>query len=494
MCGIYAHFHNASPMRNNGGLCALKSRGPDSCIMVQLPTITLGFTHLKINGFQSQPMSSGKWWILCNGEIFNHFELENTLGLVSPPNASDCWILPYMFDKYGFNDVCNRLDGEFAIIAYNSESNTLYAYRDPFGVRPLYIGRSSSGIVIASEMKAMRSCYYVDHVLPGACTSIDRNNNMSTMKYHTLPSIKVDLDVFDYSIRVDLINAVQKRYMSDKKVGALLSGGLDSSIICSILTKHCIPLGEKLNTFSIGFEGSTDLKYARIMAKYLNSVHHEIVVTPDDFISAIRKVIYSIESYDITTVRASVGNWLVGQYISKHTDCKVIFNGDGSDELFGGYLYFKNAPCDDDFEKEIERLLSEIHIFDVLRSDRCMAAHGLEARTPFLDKDFVKLVREIPTVHLRPSSTRMEKALLRQSFRDYLPQEIYNRRKEAFSDGVSAVNDSWFSQVIFEKDKYLSIFQEFYPGRTNIIPHYWMPKWCPETKDPSARTLNLYIN
>jgi asparagine synthase (glutamine-hydrolysing) len=495
MCGIYAHFHNSIPMRNSGGLCALKRRGPNNMILTQLEKITLGFTHLKINGFQPQPMTSGKWWILCNGEIFNHFQLETELGLISPPNASDCWVLPYLFDKYGFNDVCQRLDGEFAIIAYNSESNTLYAYRDPFGVRPLYIGKSHHGVVVASEMKAMKLCGDVKHVLPGACTSIDSSDNISTMKYYTLPTSKITTnDYYGSELSRLLIQSVKKRYMSDKPVGALLSGGLDSSIICAILVRHCIPNGTRLKTFSIGTEGSPDLKNARIVANYLNTDHHEIVVTADDFIDAIREVIYSIESYDITTVRASVGNWLVGRYIAKHSDCKVIFNGDGADELFGGYLYMRNAPCDGEFEKEIERLLSEIHMFDVLRSDRCIAAHGLETRTPYLDKEFVQLARSIPTLYLRSSAYRIEKSVLRSEFHDYLPNEIIQRKKEAFSDGVNATNTAWFRSLIDEKDYYRSIFSQYYPGRLSIIQHYWMPRWSPETSDPSARTLNVYMN
>jgi asparagine synthase (glutamine-hydrolysing) len=480
-------------MRNGGGLCALKTRGPNGMILTQLEKITLGFTHLKINGFQAQPMMSGKWWILCNGEIFNHSDLEKQLGLVAPPNASDCWVLPYLFEKYGFNDVCRRLDGEFAIIAYNSEANTLYAYRDPFGVRPLYIGKTNSGFVVASEMKAMRTSANIQHVLPGACTSID-SNQFSTMMYYQLPSLKKVQHLFSTEINTLLIESVKKRYMSDKPVGALLSGGLDSSIICSILVRYCVPVGTRLKTFSIGTADSPDLAHARIVAKYLNTDHHEIVVTPGDFTNAIRKVIYSIESYDVTTVRASVGNWLVGEYIAKHTDCKVIFNGDGADELFGGYLYMRNAPSDDEFEKEIVRLLSEIHMFDVLRSDRCMAAHGLETRTPYLDKNFVQLVRSIPIRFLTSSAYRIEKSVLRQAFQEYLPSEIISRKKEAFSDGVNATNTAWFHNLIDEKMFYKSIFNQYYPGRLSIIPYYWMPRWSPETSDPSARTLNVYIN
>jgi len=496
MCGIYAHFHNSNPRRSTHWIRSLKHRGPDGTVIVQLPKITLGFTHLQINGSQSQPLTTGNWWILCNGEIFNHVKLENDMELAPPPNSSDCWILPYLFDAFGFNHVCQQLDGEFAMIAYNSLTNTLYAYRDPFGVRPLYIGKSYRGIVVASEMKVMKNCKNVWHVLPGACTSISSDNSISTMKYY-IPTIEkkisTDFEMATTMVRQTLIDAVKKRCMSDRPVGALLSGGLDSSIICSILANQCLRDKSQLKTFSIGMEGSTDLLHARIMSKFLNSDHHEIVVTSDDFMEAIDSVIYSIESYDTTTVRASVGNWLVGRYISNHSDCKVIFNGDGSDELFGGYLYFHKAPDDSEFEKETARLLSEIHMFDVLRSDRCMAAHGLETRTPFLDIDLVSLIHKLPTQYLRPSSTQQEKFILREAFKEFLPDAIYSRRKEAFSDGVNESNTSWFSDIVDEKRYYYETFNKYYPDRVPI-PHYWMPSWSPEATDPSARTLNIYKN
>lgn len=492
MCGILAYFHNSIPPSKYGGLCALKPRGPDGMILTHLEKITLGFTHLRINGNGSQPMSNGKWWVLCNGEIFNHVQLEQELKLTPPPNASDCWILPYMFEAYGFNNVCDRLDGEFAIIAYNSENNTLHVFRDPYGIRPLFIGRKSNAIVVASELKAMKTCSSVDWVKPGMNISVDTFFNITKMRYTYPFNFKIDEhhnQEITSLIRTKLISAVKKRCMSDKPIAALLSGGLDSSIICSIL-KQQLKDGETLNTFSIGMEGSTDLKYARIMADYLESNHHEIIVTKLDILSAIPAVINDIESYDVTTVRASVGNWMLGRYIRNHTNFKVVFNGDGSDELFGGYLYFNNAPSDQEFESEIDRLLSEIHMFDVLRSDRSMSSHGLEARTPFLDKDFAQLVRRIPTHILRPTQTQKEKFILREAFKNYLPHSIYTRRKEAFSDGVNALNTSWFSTLVNEREWYYSIYRAFYEH--DIIPHMWMPKWCPETDDPSARTLNIY--
>ena len=251
----------------------------------------------------------------------------------------------------------------------------------------------------------------------------------------------------------------------------------------------------KLHTFSIGMAGSPDLKYARKVADCIRSVHTNIVVTADDFRDAVPQVIHDIESYDITTVRASVGNWLVGKYIKDHTDCKVVLNGDGSDEIGGGYLYMRKAPTDAHFNSETLRLLNEIHMFDVLRSDRCMAAHGLEARTPFLDKQVVHTWLSIP-VGLRTSHSRMEKAILREAFEicELLPPDVLWRRKEAFSDGVNTdgSTEKWYTRPD-EAEYYRKLFDSDYKHAAKVIPHMWMPKWVDST-DPSATSYLSSIN
>jgi asparagine synthase (glutamine-hydrolysing) len=317
--------------------------------------------------------------------------------------------------------------------------------------------------------------------------------------------------------------AIEKRCMSDRPIGALLSGGLDSSSVCAFIAKILAKSGKQLKTFSIGMPGSTDLVYAKKVAEHINSIHHEILLTKEDFFSAIKHVIRDTETYDITSVRASVGNWLIGKYIKENTEIKVVFNGDGSDEALGGYLYFFRAPNDEEFESEIERRLKDIHLFDVLRSDRSMAAHGLEARTPFLDKQFVAACRAIPTLYLRPTKDKQEKHILRFALdgENILPHDVLWRKKEAFSDGVSASEtpwhrtiDDWARQQISHIDLKLSrapidypnntpktaealfyraVFETYYGTQASeIIPYFWMPKWSPETKDPSARTLSLY--
>lgn len=312
-------------------------------------------------------------------------------------------------------------------------------------------------------------------------------------------------------IKGTLINAVKKRLLSDRPIACLLSGGLDSSLITSIVVNLLKDKTKnKLETFSIGLPGSTDLVYAKKVANYLGTKHTEILLTEDDFFNAIPEVIEKIESYDTTTLRASVGNYLVSRYISQNSKAKVIFNGDGSDELTGGYLYFNKAPNSLLFDFEVKHLLQNIHYFDVLRSDRSISSCGLEPRTPFLDKTFVNTYLSIPLYYRKPEGNEIEKKILRDSFMEFLPRDVLYRKKEAFSDGVSGNDRSWY-QVISEKlDKidipifehnekhmcpktkeqmyYRYLFEQKYPKRENVIPYFWMPKWS-NTTDPSARTL-----
>jgi asparagine synthase (glutamine-hydrolysing) len=286
-----------------------------------------------------------------------------------------------------------------------------------------------------------------------------------------------------------------------------------------------------LETFSIGFEGSEDLRHARMVAEWIDSKHHEIIMTPDEFFAAIPEVVHAIESFDITTVRASVGNYLVSRAIRERSDCKVVFNGDGADEIFGSYLYFYKAPSDQEFERETQRLLGNIHYFDVLRSDRSISSHGLEPRTPFLDKSFVATAMSMPTKWRRPGTCHglqppiCEKWLLRRAFEDshLLPPEVLWRRKEAFSDGVSGPVKSWYEEIqervshqvpdnwkdiaadsfakpteiapkTAEAFYYRHLFSQKYKGSLAkaVVPFFWMPRWIEGASDPSARTLAVY--
>jgi asparagine synthase (glutamine-hydrolysing) len=344
-------------------------------------------------------------------------------------------------------------------------------------------------------------------------------------QYHTVPWLKnpalADPVAAARALKDGLIAAIRKRLLTERPIAALLSGGLDSSLVAALVQRELKEAGKPpLETYTIGFEGSTDLRFARLVADHIGSKHTEIIMTPQQFFDAIPEVIRDIESYDITTVRASVGNWLVSREIKRRSEAKVLFNGDGSDEVFGSYLYFYNAPSDREYEEDIVRLLREIHSFDVLRSDRCISSHGLEPRTPFLDKAFVQTVLSIPLEFRRPSKSRPEKWLLRRAFDDgvTLPRDVLWRRKEAFSDGVSGQEKAWYeiakeaaaaitvgekmgtafetpvSLVPTTPEMYLyrKLFEKDYAGLSAVnVPHFWMPRWS-DAKDPSARTLTVY--
>jgi asparagine synthase (glutamine-hydrolysing) len=380
---------------------------------------------------------------------------------------------------------------------------------------------ANGGRVWASELKAIPAdCLTIAPFPPGTWREYSLSGDLlSEQRYHTIPWIKVSAPNPSTALVSALRDAVEKRMMSERPVGALLSGGLDSSLVAALASRSAVKQGQRLHTFSIGMPGSTDLVFARKVADHIGSAHHEILLTKQDFLDAIEPVIKAIESYDITTVRASVGNWLVAKWIRDHTDIKVVLNGDGSDEVGGGYLYFYRAPSDEAFEAESERLLEEIHLFDVLRSDRSISSHGLEPRTPFLDKQLVATWRSLLTVLRRPSGDRMEKHVLREAFSivdpTLLPEDVLWRKKEAFSDGVSSTEESWYVTVgkhaeamglvadptwthnppaTAEGIYYRQVFERLYPNRESVIPHMWMPRWIPGATDPSARTLKeLYV-
>ena len=281
-------------------------------------------------------------------------------------------------------------------VIHDSKTGKLFAGRDPMGVRPGFIGRDGNEIMIASEAKPLvKHCSEILPFKPGTwwCSASPDAFN-SYFQYNGV-SIreKTEEDICN-KIQILLKEAVKKRLMAEREIGCLLSGGLDSSLICALVNKYYE--GLKLNTFSIGLPGSIDLEYAQTVADYLGTAHHQVEVTEAEFLDAIETVIYNIESYDTTTVRASVGNYLVSKFITENSNCKVIFNGDGSDEVCCGYVYLRNAPTPKALQKESERLVEEIHYFDVLRSDRSISSNGLEARTPFLDKAFVKYYLSIP--------------------------------------------------------------------------------------------------
>ena len=522
MCGIWAWIHNNISVDShtnlwNSGVHKISARGPEGHMWLARPDSLWCFTRLAINGLSDsgmQPFIMDKMSWMCNGEIYNSKDLEKDTGYVTA--GSDCEVLGSVYLHAGDSvKFARALDGVFSLVLYDGVKYVVA--RDPYGVRPLFYTLSEDGYRFASERKALEPFCTgtISEFPPGEVWEIDKMI-AKRYKYHQVPWLK-GVNVPLSALKDALVAAVDKRLMTERPVASLLSGGVDSSLISALVQKRLSEKGAPtLKTFSIGMAGGTDLLFAQKVAKHIGSDHREIIVTADQMFDAIPQVIHDIESYDITTVRASVGNWLIAKAIRETTDCKVVFNGDGSDEVFGSYLYFYRAPSDMAFEHETQRLLEEIHQYDVLRSDRSISSHGLEARTPFLDKQFVAVAMSYPTAMRRPGE-RMEKQLLRDAFDDgLLPKEVLYRRKEAFSDGVSSQEKSWLEIIqdkILEKGLvpdnwreiayaknywpvpqtpeafyYRELFEKDYKHTSNLWP-YWMPKWSPETSDPSARTL-----
>ena len=542
MCGIFSiinhnNKHEYSRLVNYNFKRG-SARGPEYSKLTTFQeekdsNIILGFHRLAINGLNKdshQPLVYKGCRLICNGEIYNYRELYESIGVV-PQTGSDCEVIIHYYKKYGIKQTLSRLRGVYAFVLVDEVSGFTYVARDIYGVRPLFIAdmmeNNNSSICFASEMKMLHLLTQnIRQVQPGSFYSFSRENGNNIWK-QVGHDIFYNKDVFvpiynnNYNkqkalelIRDSLTEAVQVRVeTTDRPIACLLSGGLDSSLITS-LVKKCLGENQVLETYSIGFEGSEDLKYARKVANFLKTDHHEIVVQEEDFLNEIPNVISLIESYDTTTVRASVGNYLVAKYISQHSKAKVIFNGDGSDEVTGGYLYFHESPSMEEFHEECLRLLKDIHYFDVLRSDRSISGNGLEARTPFLDEVFVRNYLTLP-IELRchPINNQCEKYLLREAFRGYLPEEVLFRTKEAFSDGVSKQTRSWYEiiqeYVETQKDQivhetrlyntpttneqlyYRSLFEKSYKYSENVIPYFWMPRFVDAT-DASARTLKFY--
>tara|TARA_B100000131_G_scaffold320616_1_gene369232 strand:+ start:8526 stop:10130 length:1605 start_codon:yes stop_codon:yes gene_type:complete len=532
MCGFFSYLGDTlrkTDLIESGE--KISYRGPDnSSYFIFKPHIFFGFHRLSIVDTSSagnQPMfhpEDKNIALICNGEIYNHEDIKKVHNITTN-SGSDCEVILHLYKKYGIEKTLSELDGVFAFCLYDQNTGVLYSARDPYGVRPSFFGETHNGeIFIASEAKAMSNyCNEVKQFPPGTWWSSESNAfNKYYNSNHTIDTSITEKSAL-VSIKKNLIQAVEKRMMSEREIGCLLSGGLDSSLIASIVSRLS---SEKIKTFSIGLEGSPDLHYAKIVADWIGSDHHEIIMTTSEFLNAIEDVIYKIESYDTTTVRASVGNYLVSKYISENTNCKVIFNGDGSDEVCCGYVYNKNAPDALALQAESQKLIDEIHFFDVLRSDRSISSNGLEARTPFLDKEFVKHYMSIPPeLKAFDKTTRVEKHLLRKAFAPakgdeenaFLPDEILWRHKCAFSDGVSSAKNSWHKSIQefvnskitdeeFEKGAealthckpmlkeslyYRNIFKTFYPNLDKIIPHFWMPNWT-DVIDPSARELSGY--
>lgn len=489
----------------------LRRRGPDNMLYRQVSKLVwFGFTRLAINDLSEsgdQPMFYNHVWMICNGEIYNCKELAQLYD-IKCRGRSDCEIILHLYSKFGFDECVKMLKGVFALVLYDAATNVVYAANDPIGVRPLFVGDKVveqnkfqfHTMMLASEPIALHTagCTDICFFNPGETMSFNLSGGGLSKpvysRYYNYSWSQVDypVDIILKRIRGRFIRAVKRRLMSDRPIGALLSGGLDSSLVCAILSKF-VP---NLHTFSIGMEGSPDVKYAEMVAKHIGSTHTTITCSIDEFLEVIPEVIRAVQSWCVTTVRASVGNFLIGKYISQKTPIKVVMNGDGSDEINASYKYCKYAPSPKAFYADNVRLVREVYMYDVVRSSRCMEYWGLEARTPFLDVDVVDTFMAIkPELKMVGDAYQsIEKYLLRKAFEadGLLPTGVLWRSKEAFSDGVSPEENSWHTilknKIGDEETYYKKIFEEVLPECTNIIPKKWEPRFV-DVDDVSAREL-----
>lgn len=520
------------------------NRGPDRSTfeVIHKPTnAILGFHRLSImdpstRGDQPFKLETDTRtiWSICNGEIYNHHELATKYNL-HLTSGSDCEIIPHLYKSQGIDVLCKELDGEYSFTILDIDMKTgygdIYICRDRFGIRPLFYTENNEYYNFSSEIKSIADNNSVKVFPPRnymhlTNTNGSWNNLGFTYYYKIQKSILLteettSLEQIKEKIRTTFIESVKSRLSSDRPLGCLLSGGLDSSLVASIASQILKENGRQLQTFSIGMDGSTDEYYAKQVAKHIGSNHTHIKFEQEDFINALKNVIYVTETYDITTVRASTGQYLVSKWISENTDIKVLLIGDGSDELTAGYMYFHKAPSYEELHNENIRLLEDIHYYDVLRADRGIAENGLEARVPFLDHKFVDLYLSIDPKLRHPNTFKLEKWLLRDAFNTtdnkYLPSEVLFRKKEAFSDGVSSMKKSWYKIVQeyanelytdeeFEKEQkrithncppskealyFRKIWEENYSD-PYVIPYFWLPKWCGNVNEPSARVLQVY--
>ena len=496
------------------------SRGPDDTRVVETSDGLLGFHRLSIMGLTPsgmQPFQYGNSYVVCNGEIYGFEKLKEELSVkYTFESESDCEILLPLYQEYG-TDMFDMIDAEFACIIYDGEAREFIAARDSIGIRPLYYGYDKEGAVIfASEAKNLVGL--AEKIMPFPPGHYYKGGQF--ICYCDIAKVDTvchdDLETVCKSIHDKLVAGVEKRLVADAKVGFLLSGGLDSSLVCAIAAKKS---KERIKTFAIGMsEDAIDLKYAKQVADYIGSDHTEVYMTPDEVLSSLETVIQLLGTYDITTIRASMGMYLVCKAIHEQTDIRVLLTGEISDELFG-YKYTDFAPDARAFQEESQKRIHELHMYDVLRADRCISVNSLEARVPFGDLEFVKYVMAVDP-ELKLNTYGKGKYLLRHAFEQggYLPDEILWREKAAFSDAVghSMVDylkeyaDKQYTDAEFEsrcksytharpftKESllYREIFEKYYPGQAEMVADFWMPnrEWegC-DVNDPSARVLSNY--
>lgn len=495
------------------------SRGPDDSRVLEIGGGLLAFHRLAIMGLAPegmQPFTLDSSAVVCNGEIYGYEKLKEQLSKkYTFQSGSDCEVLLPLYREYGV-DMFRMLDAEFALILYDGVSGQFIAARDPIGIRPLYYGYDAQGVIVfASEPKNLVGLCEKILPFPPGCYYKDGKFVRYSEIYHASAYTRDNLDTVCRKIREKLIAGVEKRLVADAKVGFLLSGGLDSSLVCAIAAKRS---KTPIRTFAIGMVGDAiDLKYARQAADWMGSQHTEVIMTREQVLSSLEEVIRVLGTFDITTIRASMGMYLLCKWIHENTDVRVLLTGEISDELFG-YKYTDFAPSAAAFQEESEKRIRELHMYDVLRADRCISANSLEARVPFGDLDFVKYVLSIDP-EKKLNTYGKGKYLLRHAFEgDYLPHDLLYREKAAFSDAVghSMVDylkeyaEAYYTDAEFETKRknyahaapftkesllYREIFEKYYTGQGEMIVDFWMPnkswKGC-DVNDPSARVLSNY--
>lgn len=521
MCSIFG------VQSKSADVCLLKecfgrtaSRGPDMSRFMEIPCGYLGFHRLAIMGLDErgmQPFSLDGDYIVCNGELYGFRPLRRRLmEKYEMRSESDCEILLPLYREYGL-EMFRTLDAEFALIIYDSATNSLIAARDPIGIRPLYYGMlPDGGIAFASEPKNLVGlCKTILPFPPGCCFAGGRFVRYADPA-HVEQYAMDDENTVCARLRALLIKGVKKRLDADAPLGFLLSGGLDSSLVCAIAGRE---LTKPIHTFAVGMDvDAIDLKYARQVADYIGSDHTEVIINRQQVLEALPKVVELLGTYDITTIRASIGMYLVCKYIHENTDIRVLLTGEISDELFG-YKYTDFAPDAAAFQHEAEKRIRELHMYDVLRADRCISVNSLEARVPFGDLAFVRYAMSIDPA-LKLNRHGMGKYLLRKAFSEdkLLPDNILWRQKAAFSDAVghSMVDDlkecaelrysdedaeaksaAYSHARPFTKESlmYRELFESCYPNQSRMVVDFWMPNrtWpgC-NVNDPSARVLKNY--
>ena len=523
MCGftVYTGSDKKTRIETAGEFQKLKYRGPDNTLINDIgENGWMGFHRLKIMDVSNdgnQPMIYDNISLVCNGEVYNYPELKEKYSKdYTYSSSSDCEVIIPMFLEKGVRQTALELDAEFVFVIHDSEANKYFAARDPIGIRPMFYAYTEQGdIMFASEMKSLSDiCKIVKPFPPG-----HYYEDGKILPYRDISKVESftdhEIEEVYSSINTLLTKGVEKRLTADVPVGFLLSGGLDSSLVCAIAAKM---MDKPIRTFAVGIDiDPIDTKYARIVADYLGADHTEVLFTKQDIFDTLSTLIYKLETWDITNIRAAMGMYLVSKYVAENTDIKVLMTGEISDEIFG-YKYTDFAPSPSAFQKEAEKRLMEIYMYDVLRADRSISSTGLEARVPFGDLDFVEYVMSIPP-EKKMNFTGVGKYILRKAFEeDYLPKDILYREKAAFSDAVghSVVDNlkAWakdiysddelmLSQVKFthsppiskESLMYREIFEKHFPGKANVIKSFWMPnkEWenC-DVNDPSARVLPNY--